>query len=107
MSKWRIHKENGWYIPQKKWFFLWGDIVLPTEIIDVLKDNNYSFKCTEKFDSYGSHSYWYRPQFESINDAIYCIKKYDEYYKKKEAEEKIGDYYLDENYEVKTVISHK
>ena len=101
MSKWRIHKENGRYIPQKKWFFLYGDIVLPKELFHSLKDDNYSFKCTEKFDSYGNHYYLYRPEFKSIEDAIYCIKKYDEYYKKKEDDEKIEDYYLNDNYEVK------
>lgn len=101
MRKWRIHKENGWYIPQKKWLFFWGDIVLPTELFYALKDENYSFRCTEKFDSYGNHNYWYRPRFMNLKDAIYCIKEYDEYYKKKEDEEKIEDYYLDDKYEVK------
>ncbi len=101
MRKWRIHRENGWYIPQRKWWFFWIDIVLPTELLNRLKDENYSFRCTEKFDSYGSNYYWYRPQFESIKDAVYCIKKYDEYFKKKDDDEKIEDYYLNENYEVK------
>ena len=100
MNKWRIHKENGWYIPQKKWLFFWGDIVLPTELFYTLKDENYSFRCTEKFGA-GWISEYYRPRFMSLKDAVYCIKKYDEYCKKKEVDEKIEDYYLNDNYEVK------
>ena len=101
MRKWRIHKENGWYIPQKKWLCFWGDIVIPTELFYALKDENYSFRCTEKFDSYGNNYYWHRPRFMNLKDAVYCIKQYDEYYKKKEDDEKLEDYYLNENYEVK------
>ena len=76
------------------------DIVLPEEVFYTLKDENYSFRCIKKFDAYGNHYYWHRPGFEIIKDAVYCIKKYDEYYKKKEKEEKIEDYYLNDNYEV-------
>ena len=101
MNRWRIHKENGRYIPKKKWFFFWVNIYLPTEIFCTLKENNYSFKYTEEFNSYGGHFLWYKPEFESINDAIHCIKMYDEYYKKEEDGYKIKDYYLNENYEVK------
>ena len=101
MRKWRIHKENGRYIPQKKGLFFWIDIVLPNELFHSLKDDNYSFKRTEKFDSYGGYYYCYRPEFKTIEGAIYCAKMYDEYYKKEEDEEKIENYYLNENYEVK------
>lgn len=101
MRKWRIHKENGWYIPQKKGFFFWDDIVIPTELFRLLKNDNYSFRSTEKYDSAGRKYYCYRPEFKSIEDAIYCIKKYDEYYKKAKEEQKIENYYLNENYEVK------
>lgn len=101
MNKWRIHRENGWYIPQRKWLFLYGDIVLPTELFYTLKHENYSFRCTEKFDSAGWLYYYYRPRFMNLKDAVYCIKKYDEYRKKKEDDEKIEDYYLNEKYDVK------
>jgi hypothetical protein len=99
MNKWRIHRENGWYIPQQKWLFFWIDIVLPTELFYTLKDENYSFRCTKKFD--GGVPYWYRPRFISLKDAVYCTKKYDEYCKKREDEDKIEDYYLNDKYEVK------
>ena len=99
MNKWRIHRENGWYIPQRKWLFFWIDIVLPTELFYALKDKNYSFRCTEKFDC--GDPYWYRPRFISLKDAVYCTKKYDEYCKKKDDEDKIEDYYLNDKYEVK------
>jgi hypothetical protein len=99
MNKWRIHRENGWYIPQRKWLFFWIDIVLPTELFYTLKDENYSFRCTEKFDC--GVPYWYRPRFISLKDAVYCTKKYDEYCKKREDEDKIEDYYLNDKYEVR------
>ena len=79
MNKWRIHKENRRYIPQKKRFFFWEDIFIPTELFDGLKYENYSFKCTEKYDCAGWISEYYRPRFMSLKDAVYCIKKYDEY----------------------------
>jgi hypothetical protein len=101
MTKWRIHKEKGRYIPQRKWFFFWLDIVLPSKIYHEIKDKGYKFFISEKFDSYGGHYYCYRPEFETMEGAIYCAKMYDEYYKKEEDEQKIKDYYLNENYEVK------
>lgn len=73
MSKWRIHKENGKYIPQRKWLCFWIDIVLLHETYNKIKNKGYKFLITEQFDSYGDVSHWYRPEFETMEGAIYCI----------------------------------
>lgn len=101
MRKWRIHKENGKYIPQRKWLFFWIDIVVSNELFDTLMKSCYTFTSARKYDYFGNHFYSYRPEFKTVDGAIYCAKMYDECYKKEEAEEKIKDYYLDEKYEVK------
>lgn len=101
MRKWRIHKENGKYIPQRKWLFFWIDIVVSSELFDTLMKSCYTFTTARKYDSSGIFFYSYRPEFNVIDGAIYCAKMYDEYGKNEKDEEKIEDYYLDDKYEVR------
>ena len=101
MRKWRIHKENGKYIPQRKWLCFWIDISVSNELLETLKKSCYTFTVVRKYDSLGNFFYSYRPEFKVIEGAIYCAKMYDKYNKNEKDEEKKEYYYLNDNYEVK------